>query len=144
MTLAQNRNRWRSLIFHKNITVKRSIFNEPWFDSFRDAVFNYVCWIFFITEKKNGYGVNLPLPVNNVTLNIFTIYYKKNNKKNNEELKIDTCCDFVLKSYHFSVHWTVMLVIWRPANWLLSSIWTVVDLSEWFVYHFESPALFWW
>jgi hypothetical protein len=34
-----------------------------------------------------------------------------------------------------------MLVIWRPANWLLSSIWTVVDLREWFVYRFESPAL---
>jgi hypothetical protein len=42
---------------------KKSMFNGPWFDSFWDAVFNYVCWIFFITEKKNGYGINLPLPL---------------------------------------------------------------------------------
>jgi hypothetical protein len=28
------------------------MFNGPRYDSFRDADFNYVCLIFFITEKK--------------------------------------------------------------------------------------------
>ena len=29
---------------------------------------------FLLQKKKNGYEVNHPLPVNNVTQNIFTIY----------------------------------------------------------------------
>jgi hypothetical protein len=58
------------------------------------------------------YGVNLPLLVNNVTLNIFTIYYKKNNKKQRGT-----------KNWHLLRFCTKVISFLRPGFFTAMSLW---------------------